>query len=311
MLSFNKGRQIAYIDNHGGENDEKIIKINEEAKEPEIKVSKSSLIDPKSFKIKGSSRTKMKSYDLLMKALDRDIEPLEDELVKLYHSVNDQTITKQGKVIKLKEGKIVPIFDNKTQRMVIYVTGPSGSGKSTFIGHWCASYKIYFPKNPIYLISRIEQPDQAFKGLKEKQIVVDDDFILDPIKPEELKNSMVIFDDCDTFPSKKYQDAVDKLKDDLLETGRKLNISVCVVSHLMTDYKRSKKILNECNALVCFPQGGSVQQIKYCLKTYFGFGTKEITEVIDQPSRWVMILKNYPQTVLYETGCYILSKTNV
>lgn len=312
MFSFDKGRQIGYIDN-GDIKDRKILRIDSDAKETSIKANKSTFLDSDFFKdIKGPSRKKSLDKNLLLKALDRDVEPLELELLHMFNKAKKHVEKHLGKVYKCNaDEKIVPIIDDELERMALYIGGPSGAGKSRFTGNWCESYKKFFPKNQIYLISRNEKPEKAFKNLDVKQISVDSEFISDPIEPYELSNSMVIFDDCDTFATKEQQNAVDSLKDALLETGRKLKISLCVISHLLTDYSRSKKVLNECNAIVCFPQGGSAHQIKYCLNHYFGLASEDIKKIQKLPSRWVMILKNYPQTVIYETGCYILSNDNV
>lgn len=214
---------------------------------------------------------------------------------------------------KLKPKEIVlnsseslqPIPDTKT-RQVCYVAGASGSGKSTWISNYAKQYHKLFPKNKIFVFSRVEE-DKCIDKLKCTRIIMDEQLIEDPIHPEELADSLVIFDDTDTIPDKNLKNALNDLKRDVLEIGRHSNIYVCITSHMLTNYKETRTILNEAHLIVFFPSSGSSYQIGYMLKNYFGLDSKQIDRIMKLPSRWVCAKRNYPQLIMYERGIYLLS----
>ena len=59
-------------------------------------------------------------------------------------------------------------------------------------------------------------------------------------------------------------------------------------------------------SLTVFPKSGSSQQIRYCLKQYYGLNNKQINAILSLPSRWITIYKNYPMCVLYEKGAFVI-----
>jgi len=211
--------------------------------------------------------------------------------------------------IDLGKGNVVPIM-NPEAREVDYIAGPSGSGKSSYAAMLAKSYHKLYPKNDMYIFSRDDATkDPAFKKLKLKQVMLDDSIVDDPIDIDEVAGgSLIIFDDTGTIIDKRIKEAVDKLIMDIMETGRKKDISLILTSHLVNPNERkfSRTVLNEMQALTCFPSSGSSYQIKYVLKMYFGLDNKKIDEILKLNSRWVTIYKNYPMTVMYEHGAFTL-----
>lgn len=212
--------------------------------------------------------------------------------------------------IDLKKNKLQTIL-NPDNRQVCYVCGPSGAGKSHYTASLIESYNKLFPKRDVFLFSRTDaKNDPAYAKLKKiSQVALDESLIEEPIDIEEdfEYGSLVVFDDCNTINDKKILDAVNLLMADILECGRKLGLWIIITSHLITtsDRKMSKIIMNEQQALTIYPSGGA-HQIKYCLKNYYGFSTKQIARILALKSRWVTILKNFPQCIIYEHGCYLL-----
>ncbi len=129
-----------------------------------------------------------------------------------------------------------------------------------------------------------------------------------PIKKEECRNSICVFDDIDTIQPKKLAIACQALRNDLLQCGRKENIKVIATSHQLMNYKLTRDLLNSCNKIVFFPRGTSPYHITRFLLTYIGLDKKTASFVMKIPSRWIMIEKNYPSYLLYEHGCIILNK---
>lgn len=221
---------------------------------------------------------------------------------------NDDEI---GDSIKIKEGRLVPI-PKINERSVDYIAGPSGSGKSTYASNLARLFKKIYPEKDFYVFSRTDvRNDPAFKGLNPIQITIDESLIENPIDvSKELSDQcLILFDDCNTILDDKQKKAVDKLMADIMEVGRKLGIWIIITNHLVipNEKKIARTIMNEMQSLTVFPKSGSVQQIRYCLKQYYGLNNKQIEEIINLPSRWVTIYKNYPMCVLYETGAYILN----
>lgn len=200
---------------------------------------------------------------------------------------------------------------NPYNRTVSYVAGPSGSGKTTYALELIKPYLELYPDKPFFLFSRTDfKDDPAYKGLNPLQIPVNEKLITHPIDiTQELKGgSIVLFDDCNTIQDDKLRKVIEKLIGDILEVGRKLDITIVITSHLVipNERKMARTILNEMQMLTVFPKSGSSQQIRYALKQYYGLTNKQIEHILGLKSRWVTISKSYPNYVLYENGCFIL-----
>lgn len=223
--------------------------------------------------------------------------------------VNPKIIKRDEEEIVLKNGKFLPIPPAKG-RSVVYIAAPSGAGKTTFAAEYIKAYLAIFPEKDFFIFSRTDaKDDKAFRGMKYSQVKIDKSLIEDPIDiTKELTNGCIIlFDDVNTILDDKIKKEVDKLMADIMEVGRKLNISIVITNHLVipNEKKIARTILNECQSLTVFPKSGSVQQIRYCLKNYFGYDDKQIKEFLKEDTRWIMFFKSYPQIVLTERKCFI------
>lgn len=206
-------------------------------------------------------------------------------------------------------GIMMPV-PNLDTREVSYIAGPSGSGKSTYASKIIENFHKLFPDNNIYIFSRLES-DPVLDRLKPIRVTLDNSLIEDPIDvhSELQQGDLILFDDCDTLQDKKLKDAVSRLKNDILETGRHLNLYIIITSHLINgnDKKDTRTVLNEAHTITIFPKSGSTYGINYVLKNYIGLNKQQINKIISLPSRWVTIGKSYPQYVLYEKGIYLIN----
>lgn len=225
---------------------------------------------------------------------------------KLMDKTVDYINSKKDKEIIIYDGEIVPL-PMKDSREIIYIAGPSGSGKSTYTSNYAREYKKMFPKNKIFVFSRVDE-DTCLDKLNPIRININDQLINDPIEPKELANSLVIFDDTDTIPNKKLKEAINNLKADLLETGRHNSIHVAITSHLVSNYKETRCVLNEAHSIVLFPGAGSSYSIRYVLKNYGGLTNKDIDKILTLPSRWICFKRTFPQCISYSKGIYLLNK---
>lgn len=204
------------------------------------------------------------------------------------------------------EDGYMQLLPNTKTRDTHFVAGKSGSGKSTWISKYLAEYKKMYPDNNIFLISRLDEDDVLDK-YNPIRIELNHEIVDDPIDPvEELQNSLCIFDDTDTIGDKKIKAAINNLKDDLLQIGRHQNTFLCIVSHLINNYKETRTVLNESMYITFFPQAGSPHGIKYMLKNNMGLDKKQIERIMSLPSRWVTIRNMCPLAVIYEKGIYLL-----
>lgn len=244
-------------------------------------------------------------------------EPMSN-LIKLDRDLYDsiKMIRDKSSKIGKKEFKIhddgilqpLPRFD-KTERC--YIAGQSESGKSYYIGQYLEQLIKVFKNKKIYVFSDVEQDpsiDDVFKGKKNMiRFSLDAELLdKDPIEPKLFKDSICVFDDIDSIQNPKILKYVQTLRDSILKRGRHENITCLITSHLLTNYKDTRIILNECNNIVLFCRAGSTYSIKYFLQKYIGLDKNEIHKVLNLPSRWVSINKNANQYVLYEKGAFII-----
>lgn len=202
-------------------------------------------------------------------------------------------------------GKFEIIPDPFIERNIFYITGPSGSGKSTLtrkiIQQW---QKLKRENKNIFVFSNLKK-DESLDSIKNlKRFKLDNELITNPIQIEDLKNSIVIFDDTDCIKDKEIREAVIKVMDEILETGRHFNINVIVTNHLPTDGKTTKKILNEAHYVIYFPHSGNKRGTEYLCTEYLGLDKKDVKAIKKTGSRWACYYKNYPQYVLTETAIF-------
>lgn len=210
--------------------------------------------------------------------------------------------------IDIKDGLIMP-FPTMETRQCVYCAAPSGSGKSYWAKNYAKMYNKAFPSNKIFLFSKVSN-DVSLKGIKNLiPIILDQELVDDEITCDELADSLVIMDDCDTISNKDILGAVNQLKNSIQETGRHANIHCLVTSHLISDYKKTRTTLNESHILTVYPSSGSAHQIKSVLSKYWGLDKKDIEKIFRLNSRWVSIRKNYPQMVMSEHKVYLIGSS--
>lgn len=195
--------------------------------------------------------------------------------------------------------KFQQVPNTSTEREVLYVTGASGSGKSTYIYRYCSLYKKKYPNRPIYLFSYLKE-DESIDKLKPLRINIGENLLTDPIQCEDLKESIVIFDDTDCIPEKKYREAVLKILNTCLETGRHQKCTVLVSNHLPTDKNTTRRTLNESQYVTFFPGSALSRATTYMLTDYCGLDSHLIKKLKKMKTRWCTLSRNYPQFYMTE-----------
>lgn len=211
------------------------------------------------------------------------------------------TTIEKGKPLKEYEtnGKLVPIPGK--ERTVDLICGMSGVGKSTLAAEIVRQFKKKYPNYPFYLISP-KTDDATINKLNPNRINITFDNFLgdDPLSLEEVEDSIILFDDCESIPDKTLMKAVDNFRDQCLVRGRSLNINVLIIMHVPQSGHATRVVLAECKRIVVFPRGGQVYQITNLLKNYVGLSKDQIKEILAQQSRYVIIHKQSPNYYMGE-----------
>lgn len=192
-------------------------------------------------------------------------------------------------------------------RQVILVTGPSGSGKSHFMRSYATAYHKLFPDRSIFLISSLGEDDtldalgpQTLHRIDLNKLVADF-----PEKVTPWANSLVMIDDVEGLDPVKAS-AVQRVQDLIASEGRHTNTTLVRSSHLATDYKRTRLLLQEVHGFVLYPQSGSHSGYTYLLEKYGGFDKKETRELLRTNARWIYVHHSFPKYLLTPFVCKLL-----
>jgi len=185
-------------------------------------------------------------------------------------------------------------------REVIVIVGASGSGKSYVAKSYAEEYMALFPRRQVYVLSALNS-DKTLDSLKGIKRIKLDTLIEDPFERgedlEALKNSLVIFDDCESLTGA-HKRVVQELQDALLTMGRHKNISVIVCNHLSTRGKETRQMLNEATRFIVFPAGIGYHQLRYLLTHHVGVDPKDLPDIHKIHSRWVCLSRSLPRYML-------------
>lgn len=186
-----------------------------------------------------------------------------------------------------------------------FLGGASLCGKSWLSARLAEDYQEQFPENRIYMFSALEQDDN-FDNLENFYRINCDDIVEDPIDIQDLSNSLTIFDDINAFPDKEVVKEVNRLRDQLLATGRQHGTDVITTAQITLDGKKTQGCIINNMQYVGFPKSGGRHHLASYCKTYLAMDADEIKKVLKVPSRWVLLNRTPPLYVLHERGCWLL-----
>ena len=198
---------------------------------------------------------------------------------------------------------------NPSKREIFYIAGASGSGKSYIAKGIAEQYQKKFPDRTVFLISKLSE-DETLDSMKQKPIRLKiDKLIENPLKElEPLQNSMVIFDDYDSFTGKEAK-VIEELMNDIATMGRHHCISMLCLTHYLSNYRKTRLLLTEATHFVLYPQSTGAMPLSYLLKTHLGMDKKEIEKLRKNGSRWICIQKNFPQYCITENSAWVLNQS--
>jgi hypothetical protein len=251
---------------------------------------------------------KTKAFIRLEEALEKEVKPEsyvgDDREKELYEKI----MKDRGSETRVElddEGcfELLPSPDPK-RREVFYIAGQSGSGKSYIAKGLASFYHKLFPDRGIYLVSKLEKDEtlDALKFLKRLNI---QSFIDDYPSLEEFKDCMVIFDDYDTLTGDADK-VVTKIIDDLAIQGRHTCTTMLCLSHYLTNYKKTRLLLNEATHVVVYPLSTSYHALRYLLKNYIGVDEDDLKRHRKLGSRWLCYSKGFPQYLIAQKDSELL-----
>ena len=170
-------------------------------------------------------------------------------------------------------------------------------------------YKKKFKSNPIYMFSSLKE-DESLDSVKPQRFKIDESLYLNPLQAEELKDSVVIFDDIDVISNRKIKEAVYNILNQVLEIGRHYRTSCIVTNHLPTNGNWTRRILNESSSYIYFPASAG-GKVKYLLTEYLDIDKKQIKYFKNCHTRWVCIGKNFPQYYITEHEIGLLNINDI
>ena len=167
-----------------------------------------------------------------------------------------------------------------------------------------------FPKNPIFLISYLDQDTtlDAYKQIIRINAFTEEflDKCMDIDVEAEFGDSLVIFDDIDSIVNKKTKVLIYGLLNNMLRIGRHFGTSVAYVGHELYASPELKSILNESMTITFFPRFLSHKKLKYLLDVYFGLSKEQIERIRSIRDRSVTYIKGSDKIILSDTQCFIL-----
>jgi len=312
-LSFTAdgGRPIARV--KGGEYDNEVLYLHEDApgggaggsKRPKATFNRQRYI--KSLPgLKPSERTKV--FAQMEEALAKDVSPDKfvgsGEAKEVYEKIIKDA--KSDKTIELDDAGMFELLPSPdpTRREVWYIAGQSGSGKSYIAKGLAFYYHKLFPERGVYLVSKLNE-DSTLDTLKFLKRINIQSFIDDYPDLDEFKDCMVIFDDYDTLTGE-AEKVISKIVDDLAIMGRHTNTTMLCLSHYLTNYKKTRLLLNEATHIVVYPLSTSYHALRYLLKNYVGVDEEDLKRQRKLGSRWLAYAKGFPQFMISQKNAEIL-----
>ena len=305
-----KAKPIAIV--RGGDDDKRVLYLHED--KPTLIHRSKKEINAKHYQnelLKFPVRDRVGIMNRLSEAKAKGLTALQliepEDIKQLYEKVlHDEENEKEVELNTDSMFQPIPSPDPQ-HRQVWYVCGASGAGKSYFARGIMECYKKLYPEREVYLISKLKEDEtlDKMKIGKPKRINVET-LVDDYPELEEFKDCLVCFDDYDTF-APPYDKIVMRLIDDLAIQGRHTNTTMLCLTHYLSNYKKTRLLLNEMTDLVVYPQATAFKPLKYLLETHLGLTKEDVAQLKRLGSRWVMFHKNYPQFQITEHSAKILN----
>ena len=259
--------------------------------------------------LKAKPIDKTKIFIRLEEALKKDV-PVEkliepDNIKKIYEEILKDCVT--NKSVELDDSGQFELLStcDPNKRQLWYICGMSGSGKSYVAKQLTESYHKLFPSRGIYLVSKLQE-DATLDQLNYIKRVPIESFVEDYPSIDEFKDAFIIFDDIDALDPKIHKIIMNVI-DDIAVTGRHSNTTLLYLSHHLTNYKKTRLLLNEADHIVVYPSSTSFHALRYLLMSYVGIDADDVKRLKKTQSRWLCFSKLYPPVVIHQRGAELLN----
>jgi len=301
-----EGTPIAMV--KGGKYDKDILYMHDDSltgRRPKVQLDKTKYVkDLKGFTPSQKTRAFVKIDEALHKG---DEEMLKDEpqIVKDIYKKALEDNAERKDIVLDDDGifEVLPPIDAKN-RSVFYIAGQSGSGKSYFAKGIAEYYHKLFPTRGIYLISKLND-DETLDALKFLKRINIQSFVDDYPDLSEFRDSLCIFDDYDVLTGDAGA-VVQKIINDLCTLGRHERTSLCLCTHYLTNYSKTRLILNESQYVVVYPLSTSYYQLKYLLQNYVGVEQDDLKRYKKLGSRWLCFRRGFPSYMISQRSAELL-----
>lgn len=322
MLSFNRGTPVALALNDKSEI-VRVIHVTREEKLPDIAADNPlELIDRIDVEaVRRALRLGMIDTQVLMKAIqNKSPNNLREELQRAYQVLETKANEKLKTEINFSDDDdihtLIPLIGQNPEafdRSIILI-GPSGSGKS-YLAKQILMHDRRLRK--IALFSKVQQ-DPSLKELRvvdgvnteprlvELPLFTDED--LAALPPENDLNGMIVFfDDIDAFQGERAE-YLRNYRDSILEAGRHKNITVISTSHILTNYNKTRVMLNEAEWVLLFPPANRRSADQF-LKDRMGMVKQERDHLIarsNSTGRFLGVRLSNPNLMIHQKGIILL-----
>lgn len=237
--------------------------------------------------------------EIVTKTKNKDDPKVKNKVVYLANDYEEDQVQNPLDQIDLGPNEEFQQVPDDRERNILYVTGASGSGKSYYSANYIKEYVKRHSKNKVYLFSSVKDDSVLDKIKQVKRVDINlPDFLTEDFAINDFQDTLLIFDDTDCISDRRLMKKVQGILDIALQTGRHTNTFVVYTSHTACAGLQTKLILNESHSTTFFVNGMGGRAITYLLGGYLGLTKKQIEVVKSIKSRWVTILKTYPQLVM-------------
>jgi len=303
-LNFDSGLPIAKV--IGGDMAGKVLHLDS-GDSKKVKSKKLSL--PKTIKLPPRKEAEIMGF--LNDAYARGIPPehlqATPEIQDLYaEMISSSESSTEVQLPPNSTFSLMPTSEKKA-RDVFYICGPSGSGKSYVAKGIAQEYHLMHPDRDIYLVSKLTE-DSTLDKLKYLVRIDPEKLKAQPLTDlKDLNESLIIFDDIENF-DKETDKVIQNLVNMIASTGRHENVSMIYITHLLSDYKRTRLVLMEATQYVLYPLSTGSHAFNYMMKTYLGMDSKEANALRKTGSRWISIRKHFPQVLITEHSAKVMNQ---
>lgn len=299
FLSYKTGKPIAIYKN---DDQRKIIRLTEEKEEARKVDNISSMLSDKEMKQITAGLTTRDMINL-ERAITLENRPVDSILASRYDIIKELINDKRDREISTVEGDYIPYPQRND---IIYLIGATGSGKSTSIRRYLIEFKKAFPEvKKFFLFTDNEVDDPVLDGLGIKKFILNEKIWQNPIKPVELHDSVVIFDDVDSIQDKKIHRAIVDLKASCMKQGVSKNDITCIVTnHDACEGLSTKATITNAKYIYVYSQGGTTG-LDYLYKK-LGLTKEQIKKLKSLKSRTTIIHKRFPFYVIHTHGVFLL-----